>query len=245
MSIKEMASLYPIRFLSIILIVVGSAIGTTSGNYLLTFGINELKTGNLAQFALFMRLFGGLLLFGFLTSVLSKQLYLKLIQTYLHTLRENYVQRLYDFNLDASVSKNQNRLTNDLKIVESDFAFSLLDILMQSLALIMSAVALLTFHWSLLVLILVLSIIMMFIPALIAKPYQRVTSLVSKSNSSYLKAIEQWLGGMAELKHYGAKQQLLHVMSSSSYNLENSRVKRGKIASLINLINLVMNILRN
>lgn len=218
---------------SIIMIVsVLSALTITLGNYSLTFAINVLKDGNLSQFIKRMIFFIFLLLGGYVSNILMGYLFNYQVQAYSHRLREKFVQSAYDNN-EMSVDFVQNKLTNDLKTLTNQYATPSFSIFTEALMLAFSCVALLTFNWTLMILVVVLAIGILFLPRLLSKSLQVTTMNVSKSNRKYLSVIGEWFSGLSEVRRYAAKIHLYAVMGRESKSLEQNVMRRvGKVCTL-------------
>lgn len=221
-----------VRSSVIVIVSVLSALTITLGNYSLTFAINVLKDGNLPQFVKKMVFFILLLLGGYASNLLMGYLFNYQVQSYSHRLREKFVQSAYANN-EVSVDFVQNKLTNDLKTLTNQYATPLFSIFTETLTLAFSCVALFTFNWTLMILVVMLAISILFLPQLLSKSLQVTTMNVSKSNRKYLKAIGEWLSGLSEIRRYKAKNHLFTVMSRESKNLEKNVMKRvGKVCTL-------------
>lgn len=242
MSLKNFIKINPFRFFFIIVFCIASAFGTTFGSYLLTFAVNSLRSGNFSSFLFISSSFGFLMFLGYTFSIGNKYLFNLQTQNYLHSIRSQVIKSDYQTSKSIPVSVIQNKLTNDLNILSSDYLMQILAIFNQSLSIVFSSVALISMHWSLLLIVFILAIIMSFVPNLLSKPLQAATLKLSKSNKSYLGTLEKWLGGLSEIKRYKTNRKLFSVLESSSQNLENNTIHRLKVQYLLNLISLFFNI---
>ena len=189
-----------------------------------------------------MGIVSALMFIGYLSSVLSEYLYMGIIQAYFHQLRISYVQNQYQATTSATVSEMQNRLTNDLQMLSDTLLMPALSTFTEGITLIMSLVALFTFHWPLVLTVLLLSAIMLVMPVLFSQKLQAVTYAVSQSNNHYLDSIAKWLGGLSELKRYSARTKLISTLATSSTELETSKMQRAATVSVLNFVNLFTNI---
>ncbi|WP_143463773.1 ATP-binding cassette domain-containing protein [Levilactobacillus enshiensis] len=230
------------RFSLIVGLFILSAIGVTLGSYVVTYAIDTLKAGNIAMFAWNMVIMTSSLLVGYGSDTLGSYLFSCQTQQYLHGIREKMVYGFLETG-NQSTAKMQNTLTNDLKILTTDRAQSWLTLFTQSLGFVFYSAALLTFHWSLFVLVLGLTGIMLWAPRFLTARLQAATNRVSTSNNTYLEAISQWLGGLAEIKRYSAQSQLFKVLKDTGRGLEDSTVHRTATLSQLNIVNVTFNIL--
>lgn len=229
------------RFSLIVGLIILSTIGMTLGSYVLTYAINALKAGHIDIFALNLAIMTSSMLVGYGSDTLGSYLFSRQTQQYLHVIRAKLV-RGFSVSGNQSTAKMQNTLTNDLKILSTDCAQSWLTLFTQALGFIFYSVALFTFHWSLLILVLVLTGIMLWVPRLLTARLQLATSRVSTSNNTYLESISQWLGGLAEIKRYAAQPQLFKVLKNTGRELEDSTVHRTATISQLDMVNITFNI---
>ncbi|BDR57853.1 ATP-binding cassette domain-containing protein [Xylocopilactobacillus apicola] len=242
MSIKEFIQRNPVRIFNIFFLSIIGALGTTGGSYILTFAINYLKKGYFKSFVFISIEFILAMFLGYLCSIFSKYLFAKQTQVYLHSIRSEVIRCNYESYFPSPVYKIQNKLTNDLNILSNDFLSSVLSIFNQILSILFSCVALVSMHWTLLLLVFVLVTIMISIPKLLSKPLQEATLKVSENTKSYLNGMEKWLGGISEIKRYKSFSKLDRVLDTSSLDLEKSSMHRYNIQYSLNLINLVFSI---
>lgn len=225
-------------------IIIGSA-GTAYGNYLLTPMANALKSNHNSQFIL---LIGATILFNIVGSVLqyiASYAFTIQQQHYTHDLREKIVRNYYtDKNAgELKVSSMQNRLTNDLKLLNQQYINPVYNIALSIADLAFSSYFVLTFNYILLILILVLAVVMMVLPGLVAGKLQQAIDRVSSSNNQYIDTIEKWLNGLAVLKRYRKQNKLLSVLSGSSRVLENAKINHSKRDNQMQALNYAGNIL--
>lgn len=242
MSIKKFARNKPIMFLIIIFFCICSAAGITGGSYLLTFAINSLKKGAFHNFISITIGFASTMFLGYLFSIVSKYLFNIQSQNYIHSIRSQIIKSDYNSYQSIPVSKIQNKLTNDLNILSSDYLDKILSAFNQILSILFSCIALITMHWSLLLLVFALTIVMLFAPKLLSKPLQEATLKLSNKNKDYINNIEKWLGGLSEIKRYKSYEKLTSILEMSSKNLEKSTIHRYGVQNILNLINLFFNI---
>ncbi|MFC6261015.1 ATP-binding cassette domain-containing protein [Levilactobacillus fujinensis] len=229
------------RFSLIVGLIILSTIGMTLGSYVLTYAINGLKAGRIDLFAWNLVAMISSMLVGFGSDTLGSYLFSRQTQQYLHVIRERLV-RGFLVSGNQSTAKMQNTLTNDLRILAADRAHSWLTLFTQSLGFVFYSVALLTFHWSLLVLVLVLTGIMLWVPRFLTARLQVATNRVSTSNNAYLESISRWLGGLAEIKRYAAQSKLFKVLQNTGHDLEDSTVHRTATISQLDIVNITFNV---
>lgn len=224
-------------------IIIGSA-GTAYGNYLLTPMANALKDNHNSQFIL---LIGATIIFNIVGRSLQYiASYAFTIQQehYTHDLREKIVRNYYtDKNTGKlKVSSMQNRLTNDLKLLNQQYLNPVYNVALSIADLVFSIYFVLTFNYILLILILILAFVMMILPDLVQGKLQQAIDRVSTSNNQYIDTIEKWLSGLAVLKRYRKQNKLLSVLAGSSRVLENAEINHSKRDNQMQALNYAANI---
>ena len=166
----------------------------------------------------------------------SEYLLTRKVQEFNHTLRSKIVSHVYHDRKNYQTSQVKNRLTNDLNTVNNQ-SFNLIPVICNFLGYILfSVIALLTMHWSLLLLILISVAVSLILPKIIEKPLQRATENVSHQNRQYLDLIEKWLSGIAELELYLAGDKLTSVMHKGARNLEKANLKQTQEQQILSII---------
>ena len=150
--------------------------------------------------------------------------------------RDNIVKHYYDDGKDHSVPEMQNRLTNDLQIVNENY-FSQIGNLIDGVVTIVGVlIYLILLNWQLLVVILIMVVFSYFLPKLIEKPLQKATEYISQSNEQYIDTINAWLGGLSQLQQFMAGAKLFSVAEKASKKLENATVKQTAYTKALNAI---------
>ena len=166
----------------------------------------------------------------------SEYLLTRQVQEFNHTLRSKIVSHVYHDRKNYQTSQVKNRLTNDLNTVNNQ-SFNLIPVICNFLGYILfSVIALLTMHWSLLLLILISVAVSLILPKIIEKPLQRATEKVSHQNRQYLDLIEKWLSGIAELERYLAGDKLTSVMHKGARDLEKANLKQTQEQQVLSII---------
>ncbi len=128
----------------------------------------------------------------------------------------------------------QNRLTNDLNLINESKLLVYTDIPYYLTQIIFASIGLLFFNWSLLVIVLTVGILNFYLPKLLHSSLQKAALKLSQANKNYLNTAEKWLTGLSELQKFSAGSQLFKVMNHASNKLEDANIARTKtIQSLI------------
>ena len=166
----------------------------------------------------------------------SEYLLVRQVQEFNRTLRSKIVSHVYHDRKNYQTSQVKNRLTNDLNTVNNQ-SFNLIPVICNFLGYILfSVIALLTMHWSLLLLILISVAVSIVLPKIIEKPLQKATEKVSHQNRQYLDLIEKWLSGIAELERYLAGDKLTSVMHKGAQDLEKANLKQTQEQQILSII---------
>ena len=166
----------------------------------------------------------------------SEYLLTRQVQEFNHILRSKIVSHVYHDDKNYQASQVKNRLTNDLNTVNNQ-SFNLIPVICNFLGyVIFSVIALLTMHWSLLLLILISVAVSLILPKIVEKPLQRATAKVSHQNGQYMDLIEKWLSGIAELERSLAGDKLTHVMHKGARDLEKANLKQIKEQQVLSII---------
>lgn len=161
----------------------------------------------------------------------SSYLYAKQTQTYLHHVREQMSEHFFKGQAPAA-SQMINHYSNDLEIITDDYltsGFYFFNDLVNTLLIIGT---LFTLHWSLVILSLSVSLISFLLPHLFSKRTNAATRQVSTASQTFLKTIEKWAAGIAELHRYHRLNPLSSAIATESSKLERKIVHRAEINSL-------------
>ena len=109
--------------------------------------------------------------------------------------------------------------------------------------LVASLIALISIHWSIFILSLLIDIISYFLPKLIDMKLEKATIKVSERNNEYLATLSHWFSGLNELRRYFAGAKLLEVQNSSAKKLEKANVNQVVQQQLLTILNGVSELL--
>lgn len=237
MSLKGFINTNKIRFFFITLLSILSGSSGIMAGYIQMYWLTYIKESNWIKVGISTGLMA--LCWFFAQSVIYFVQYLNNIQEeeYLKNVRDKIAEHYFKDEKFHKISDFQNRLTNDLSIVKYNFFEWYVIIPFYGSMLVMSLIALLTIHWSIFVLSLVLDTISYFLPKLIDKRLEKANIIVSNKNKEYLNVLSKWFSGIYELKRYFASDKLLKVQSYSSQELEKAYVNQTVQQQLLNILN--------
>lgn len=212
------------------LLILVSGLDTIS-SYLFKPATDALSQGNLR---ITLEFFILMILAGIISMVLdafSQTLYSRQTQNYIDSLRQKIIIHFYKKN-DQTVAEMQNELSNNFDMLVDNYATPLLTIITNSLTLIFTIGILIDLNWTLLVLTAVLAIINLLTPKIMEKATSKANKNISLENSKLLKSINDWMGGIQELRRYSSFLTLSRTMNKASSNFENSNIKNAQVISL-------------
>lgn len=212
--------------------------GLTIGvNYINTYQITAIKEEKWQQFIIFIIA----ALIAFVVSYIGLnvcQYWIeKQIQQYNHQVRTKIVRHYFYDQKIHNPAKVQNRLTNDLNLIKQSKLSVYTDIPYYIAQIIFSCIGLLSFHWSLLLVVLLLGTLSFYLPKFLHPAMQKAASSLSRANQNYLDIAEKWLDGLAELRKFTAGSQLFKIMDQTSDTLEKANVTRTETVQILTILN--------
>lgn len=233
-----------VRFITIILLVIGGSALLAGNNALLTLLGDSLRKGNLLLFVSIIGINVVVDSIGSSLSYRANYLYDKQTQEYFHKLRSAEVEKIYNSgNMAAKVSSVQNSLTQDLNMLGENFLAPWLKIAACGLDVVLSSIIVFTYSWLLLLVILALAVLMFFMPRFLSPALQKATDDISNENKHYLDMLEKWFSGLSVLQRYHVKQKLLAVTTAQGKQLEDANVRRSGRMQFASGVNNAANVL--
>ena len=151
--------------------------------------------------------------------------------------RHQLVQNYYNDGKLHKVNEMQNRLTNDLQLINNNY-YEMLFNLIYGIGLIISTIVyLILLNWQLLIAIVILVAISLLLPKITEKPLQKATEFISDSNKVYLESLNDWLSGIDQIRQFLAGAKLFSVTEKASKDLENATVKQTTYTQLLKAVN--------
>ncbi|RVU71422.1 MULTISPECIES: ABC transporter ATP-binding protein [Lactobacillus] len=237
MSFKGLYSVNKPRMIALLILEFLTSALTIGVSYITTYQITAIKEEKWQRFII-------LIIAALIASAIS---YIGLnvcqywieqqIQQYNHLVRTKIVRHYFYDQENHNPAKVQNRLTNDLNLIKQSKLSVYTDIPYYAAQIIFSCIGLLLFHWSLLVVVLLLGMLSFYLPKFLHPALQRAASSLSRANRNYLNAVEKWLDGLAELRKFAAGLQLFKVMDQASNTLEKANVTRTGTVQALTILN--------
>lgn len=237
MSGKELFKLNPFKFCLALGLQIIAAWGEVSVAYTLTLQFDAAKNKNVSLFLIWslLQLVGYLIAFG--SYNFAGILWQKLVQNYLHLIRQEVTDHYFADGQKHEVSAVQNRLTNDLELLHTDYLNSFRYVAGMLANILGVAFSLVTFQWSLLIACLIFAAVQIYLPKLLDKPLQRATKKVSNANQKYLKTLGDWLIGLTEIRRYFASGKLFRTIAKNSGRLEAAKIEKEKVDQELDYLN--------
>lgn len=237
MNIKDMYRLNPVRFIFICSLQVLIPAFSIANIYVAQLEINIILTKNLKNFLLISFLALVVLFLSYLLYSLYNYLSNLQIQELNNKIRGKIVNHYYHDQQNHKVATMQNRLTNDLDLIMTNYYLPFFNML-YGMTLIIGVIAyLIVLNWMLLIIILLMVAVTLLLPKITEKSLQRATKLISDSNQTYLDSLNDWLSGLDQIRQFLAGAKLFKVGEDASRKLEDATVKQTAYQKLLEAVN--------
>lgn len=234
MSFKGLYNVNKTRMIALLCLEVLTSALSIGVSYINTYQITALKERKLQQFFILISLSLSLLVLNYIDLNICQYWIEAQIQQYNHQIRIKLVSHYFNDGKNYNSASIQNRLTNDLNLINESKLLVYTDIPYYLTQIIFASIGLLFFNWSLLVIVLTVGILNFYLPKLLHSSLQKAALKLSQANKNYLNTAEKWLTGLSELQKFSAGSQLFKVMNHASNKLEDANIARTKtIQSLI------------
>lgn len=237
MNLKQCFKSYPVRSTLFILISIIIPVMAIAVNYLAQSITNILLSRNWDEFIIisiisflaFLSLQSLIPLVGIINKYLQQDMN--------NQVRTKIVKHYYDDQKQHVISEMQNRLTNDLTMINENYYESVFALIYGIGLIISTIVYLLLLSWQLLIVICLMVIVSLLLPKLIAKPLERANQMISDSNQVYLDTLNDWLSGLGQIRQFLAGAKLFSVGAAASKKLEDANVKQTAYTKLLQAFN--------
>lgn len=236
MSIKGLLKTNIPQTILVLFLYLIYAIAGTLGTYLFKYSLNAITAKNLNSFIFWEIITMVTELATALLLPLATVAFTRQIQDYLHQIRKDIMHHYYNGD-DEKISTMQNDLTNNLKILSTDFATPLITIFSGLLSITFSIGILFRMSWILILTTAVLAVITLSLPKLLEKKMSQANATVNQKNERLLNTIAHWLGGLQELRRYNAFARLNKKLKEASGEYVESNKKNMLYRSWSEIIN--------
>lgn len=197
-----------------------------------TFSTDQLIKGNVKMFFLWnlasLFLWGGIFFINYYKSVFEE----KITQKIASDIRVDITKRLSVTSYENFMSKNEGTyvswLNNDLQQIEEKGIKQYYIFWSCLFQVSLSAIALITYHYSLIFLIVILMGLLMKFPVLFEKRMNVATMKLSEANETFLSRIQDTISGYSVLFGYDKTRQMFPLIQGASKDLGNQKVSFTK-----------------
>lgn len=237
MNLKTFIKTNPVRFwLTAIGWIIIPALSITN-TYVVQEETNILLSRNWTKFILINVLAFLIMLVDYGVSALVDYQQQAQVQDLNDQVRDKIVKRYYYDGKKHTVAQMQNRLTNDLQMLNNNYFINLFLLIYGVSTIVFVLIYLVLLSWQLLLAICLMVAISLLLPKLTEKPLQKATELISDSNQKYLDTLNDWLSGLDQLQQFLAGAKLFSVVEKTSKKLEAANVKQTAYIKLLDALN--------
>ena len=237
MNLKQFVKIHPFRFALFVLgsiVVPAIAIFSTYLTQTLT---NVILARNWHEFILIAIVcFIIMLILDFLLPIVQNlDNYLQ--QDLNQQVRAKIVKHYYDDQKQHTVADMQNRLTNDLTLINENYFTNLFGVIYGTVLIISVVIYLILLSWQLLIVICIMVAVSLLLPKLTEKPLQKANQMISDSNQAYLDTLNDWLSGLEQIRQFMVGVKLFSITANASKKLEDANVKQTGYIKLLEAVN--------
>ena len=237
MNLKQFVKIHPFRFALFVLgsiVVPAIAIFSTYLTQTLT---NVILARNWHEFILIAIVcFIIMLILDFLLPIVQNlDNYLQ--QDLNQQVRAKIVKHYYDDQKQHIVADMQNRLTNDLTLINENYFTNLFGVIYGTVLIISVVIYLILLSWQLLIVICIMVAVSLLLPKLTEKPLQKANQMISDSNQAYLDTLNDWLSGLEQIRQFMVGVKLFSITANASKKLEDANVKQTGYIKLLEAVN--------
>ncbi|EFJ70232.1 ABC transporter, ATP-binding protein [Lactobacillus paragasseri JV-V03] len=236
MNFRELIKINPVRFCLFVIITVLTPITLIGNTALVQLETTIVLSRNLRNFIIISAISLVVAALGYVFIYISQYLITYQAQDLNNSVRDKIVKHYFYDGKKHQVSEMQNRLTNDLQMVNENYVGAIFNLLYGSVMIVSIIIYLIMLNWILLLTICLIVAITLVLPKLIEKPLQKANQLISDSNQVYLDTLNDWLAGLEQLRQFAAGAKLFSVSKLASKKLEDANVKQTTYTKLLNAI---------
>jgi ABC-type bacteriocin/lantibiotic exporter with double-glycine peptidase domain len=237
MNLKQFVKIHPFRFALFVLgsiVVPAIAIFSTYLTQTLT---NVILARNWHEFILIAIVCFIIMLILYFLLPIVQNLDNYLQQDLNQQVRAKIVKHYYDDQKQHTVADMQNRLTNDLTLINENYFTNLFGVIYGTVLIISVVIYLILLSWQLLIVICIMVAVSLLLPKLTEKPLQKANQMISDSNQAYLDTLNDWLSGLEQIRQFMAGAKLFSVTANASKKLEDANVKQTGYIKLLEAVN--------
>lgn len=237
MNLKQFVKIHPFRFALFVLgsiVVPAIAIFSTYLTQTLT---NVILARNWHEFILISIVCFIIMLISYFLLPIVQNLDNYLQQDLNQQVRAKIVKHYYDDQKQHTVADMQNRLTNDLTLINENYFNKLFSVIYGTVLIISVVIYLILLSWQLLIVICIMVAVSLLLPKLTEKPLQKANQMISDSNQAYLDTLNDWLSGLEQIRQFMVGVKLFSITANASKKLEDANVKQTGYIKLLEAVN--------
>ncbi|KRM71303.1 ATP-binding cassette domain-containing protein [Lacticaseibacillus brantae] len=223
---------YRLRFAGLGFIALINIVAATGSAVVLTIAINAILARNMAQFFLWMLASFGCFVIAKICDYISGVGFERTVQAINHDVRQAVLQDTtssYAKILTYDQNAGLNLLTNDIVILTNKYFYGRFRAFQSAASVIMAGIALLAYHWSLILTALVLAALLLVAPQLAQARLEGITAVISKANENLTAQVKDWTAGLTELYWNGALHRLWPILQKPAHDVEQANVREQQI----------------
>lgn len=237
MTVKQLYNTNRVRFCGIIGAYLLSSAALVLNSYILMYLVEYIKTRDLNHWLQFFFLELIVSISSYFFPRMANYFVQKQIQEYNHSIRQKIIQSYYNGKKQTKVAEAQNRLINDIDILDSSYLSNYFFVVNDVATIIFSTIILFLINWMLFVVTAAVVGISLLLPKVLDKAMISATNNLSKRNQQYFNLLQNWLGGIDELRHFLAGSKLFSVMKNGQNELKKANVDYQEKSQLVAIIN--------
>lgn len=229
------------RFVLILIIVTVAMLIDAGTQYLMTPAFNNLRQLNFAGFLLFtsLSLSGDLL--RILLEAASDFLFSNQSQTYLGQIRSRMSRYFFKKEI-TDTAQIQNQMNANLDQLTENYLKPIKGAYMYGLTVLLSIGILFSFHWSLMLLTLISTVISLLLPKTFEKMMANARVNLTQKNKDLLDTIAKWVKGLDELRRYASFRIFTTSLDKSARQYQKASVKQLGTVEIAHVLTSLVNI---
>lgn len=160
-----------------------------------------------------------------------------------------YKQNIYNLILEKNISNFSkfetsnyiSSLTNDVNYIEENYIFSIFDLINYITLFLASIVIMILYSPILTIIAIGLSILPLICALLVGNKLSSCEKQISDNNASFMHYIKDNLLGFSTIKVFKAEEKMKELFLKSNNKLEESKAKKVKVITIIELIQIITN----
>lgn len=217
----------------VIVISVISAISLAGGSLLLTNMVESLIDYELNQFVRVLTFSVIAWSVGYLSRYVFNLMSERIVQSVMIQMREDIVEQLQQMDADTFHQQQASDYTawllTDLKVIEERLLRTVFNIGDAVIQFIAASIALITLHYSLLIMVVILALGMLLLPSIFSQALRRAASDVASSEEHMMTTAGHWIEGFDTLNDFDQKQVLLQRISPSLQVVRSAKIADIKV----------------